>query len=73
MYLNIYELSRTSPDLEGDWHIETLVESTPVKNLSRAQKQVEFLNKRFISTSTQHFLGNTDMRAFLEPHPGTTK
>tara|TARA_R110000803_G_scaffold101376_2_gene169289 strand:+ start:824 stop:1039 length:216 start_codon:yes stop_codon:yes gene_type:complete len=71
MYLNIYELSRTSPDLEGDWHIETLVESTPVKNLSRAQKQVEFLNKRFIST--QPFLGSTDMRAFLEPHPGTTK
>ena len=71
MYLNIYELSRASPDLEGDWHIETLVESTPVKNLSRAQKQVEFLNKRFIST--QPFLGSTDMRAFLEPHPGTTK
>ena len=69
MYLNIYELSRTF----AGRHIETLVESTPVKNLSRAQKQVEFLNKRFISTSTQPFLGSTDMRAFLEPHPGTTK
>ena len=67
MYLNIYGLRRTFAGRQ----IETLVESTPVKNVSRAQKQVEFLNKRF--TSTQPSLGSTDMIAFLEPHPGIIK
>lgn len=63
MYLNIYEFCQAygGPEEGGWWYTcKELIECTPVTNVSRAEKQVEFLNNRFKSVKSDYSMGMGD-------------